>query len=122
VLLFAIISIALALVLYSVGVWSEKIQKTLLKWHIIILWFSFLFNSVGTTLMRKFAESTFANANRFNANGITDITGIIAVLLLLFHAIWATVVLTCKDEAMIKPFHKYSVLVWAIWLIPFSLA
>jgi uncharacterized repeat protein (TIGR03987 family) len=36
----------------------------------------------------------------------------------LFHAIWATIVLARKNEKMILNFHKFSILVWAIWLIP----
>jgi uncharacterized repeat protein (TIGR03987 family) len=35
------------------------------------------------------------------------------------HAIWATVVLVRKDEKMILNFHKFSVVVWFIWLIPY---
>jgi uncharacterized repeat protein (TIGR03987 family) len=35
------------------------------------------------------------------------------------HAIWATVVLMKKDEKMIANFHKFSIAVWFIWLIPY---
>lgn len=34
------------------------------------------------------------------------------------HAIRATVVLIKKDEKMIASFHRFSVAVWLIWLIP----
>jgi len=37
---------------------------------------------------------------------------------MLFHAIWATIVLAKKNEKMILKFHKYSLFVWIIWLIP----
>jgi uncharacterized repeat protein (TIGR03987 family) len=36
------------------------------------------------------------------------------------HAVWATVVLIRKDEKMIANFHKFSLAVWFIWLIPYS--
>jgi len=46
------------------------------------------------------------------------ITGNIAILLMLFHAVWAIVVLLKQNEVMILKFHRFSVLVWIIWLIP----
>jgi uncharacterized repeat protein (TIGR03987 family) len=47
------------------------------------------------------------------------VTGLIAILLMFIHAIWATVVLLKKDEKWIKNFHKFSVAVWLIWLVPY---
>ncbi len=47
------------------------------------------------------------------------ITGGAALILMLVHAIWATVVLVKKDQNMIAKFHKFSIIVWVIWLIPF---
>jgi len=46
------------------------------------------------------------------------LTGLLAILLMLFHAIWATIVLIRKDEVLILKFHKLSFIVWIIWLIP----
>ncbi|WP_425446634.1 HsmA family protein [Dethiothermospora halolimnae] len=111
-LLLAIITITLALVLYSVGVWGEKFQKTLKPWHVVIFWFGLVCDTTGTTLMSMMAESS----NPFNFHGIT---GGIAILLMLFHAIWATVVLVRKKKSMMETFHKFSLIVWIIWLIPY---
>lgn len=47
------------------------------------------------------------------------ITGIIAIVLMLIHAIWVAVVLTSKNDDMIVKFHKFSIIVWIIWLVPF---
>lgn len=38
---------------------------------------------------------------------------------MLFHAIWASIVLIKKDKMMMEKFHKLSILVWLIWLIPY---
>jgi len=38
---------------------------------------------------------------------------------MMFHALWAFFVLRGKDEHAIENFHKFSVAVWAIWLIPY---
>jgi uncharacterized repeat protein (TIGR03987 family) len=57
-----------------------------------------------------------SEANLLNIHGLT---GLIAILLMLVHAVWASVVLARKDEKAIVNFHKFSVLVWVIWLIPY---
>lgn len=110
--IYAIIAISLALVFYTIGVWSEKIQGQLKKWHLIIFWIGLAFDTTGTTLMSKIAGQGF----KFNFHGIT---GLLAIVLMLFHAVWATIVLLKNDEAMKKNFHKFSIVVWIIWLIPF---
>ena len=47
------------------------------------------------------------------------LTGVAAIVLMIIHAAWATVVLVPEDERAILNFHKFSVVVWTIWLIPF---
>jgi uncharacterized repeat protein (TIGR03987 family) len=47
------------------------------------------------------------------------VTGVLAILLMVIHAVWATVVLVLKDERAITTFHRFSVVVWAIWLVPY---
>jgi uncharacterized repeat protein (TIGR03987 family) len=38
---------------------------------------------------------------------------------MLLHAVWAFIVLLKNDEEAIKNFHKFSVAVWVVWLIPY---
>lgn len=111
-LIYAIITITLALVFYSIGVWSEKAQGELKKWHLAIFYIGLVFDTTGTTLMGKIAHGGF----ELNFHGIT---GLLAIVLMLFHALWATVVLIKNDEKTKAKFHKFSILVWTIWLIPF---
>lgn len=111
-LIYAVISITLALLFYTVGVWSEKKQGELKKWHLIVFWIGLVFDTLGTTIMGKIAGAGF---------GINfhSVTGLLAILLMLFHALWATVVLKKNDEKAKVSFHKFSIVVWIIWLIPF---
>lgn len=110
--LSAIVSITLALVFYTIGVWSEKIQGTLKKWHIAVFWLGLCFDTIGTSLMGKIAGNGF----EMNMHGIT---GLLAILLMLIHVVWATIVMAKKDEHMKQNFHKFSIFVWLIWLIPY---
>jgi uncharacterized repeat protein (TIGR03987 family) len=111
-LVYAIISITLALIFYTIGVWSEKIQGKLKKWHLIIFWLGLTFDTIGTTFMTKIAGSGF----QLDFHGIT---GLLAIVLMIFHAAWATIVLIKNDEKAKTNFHKYSISVWLIWLIPY---
>jgi uncharacterized repeat protein (TIGR03987 family) len=110
-LIFAIVFINLALVFYTVGVWSEKLQKTLKVWHVVVFWLGLICDTLGTSAMGKIAGSLF----RFDFHGITGMT---AIILMLIHAVWATVVIVKKDDKLKASFHKLSIFVWIIWLIP----
>lgn len=111
-LIYAVIFINLALVFYTIAVWGEKLQGTLKNWHLILFWIGLVFDTLGTTSMGKLAEGGF----KLNFHGVT---GLIAIILMLFHTIWATVVATRNNAYTKQRFHKISILVWFIWLVPF---
>ena len=108
---FASIVISAALVFYSIGVWGERISGRLQWWHSAFFVFGLICDTWGTGMMFE-----MAGGMTFDLHGIT---GLIAILLMLIHAVWAFAVLLKKDEKAIKNFHKFSVAVWLIWLIPY---
>ena len=110
-LLVSTILISLALAFYSIGVWSERLAGRLKVWHLVFFWCGLAFDTSGTGIM-------FEMAGRIGAD-IHSVTGILAILLMLVHAIWATVVLIVKNEKAITNFHHFSIFVWVIWLIPY---
>lgn len=112
--LYAIVFINLALIFYSVGVWSEKIQGKIKTWHLMFFYFGLICDTTGTLMMEKIAGSTLNITSSFHG-----ITGALAIILMLVHAFWATFVLIKKNDVMINKFHKFSLHVWIIWLIPF---
>ena len=111
-LICAIITITLALVFYTTGVWSEKIQGQLKRWHLLLFWTGFVFDTTGTTLMGKLAGDIL----KLNFHSVT---GALAILLMLIHALWGTVVLARNRESERISFHKFSLIVWLIWLAPY---
>lgn len=108
----AIVFITLALIFYTIGVFSEKKQGTLKVWHVVVFWCGLVCDTLGTSFMGKIAGSMF----EVNIHGIT---GLLAIILMLFHAIWATIVLVRNSEQSKRTFHKFSIVVWIIWLIPY---
>jgi len=110
-LIFSIVAIVSALVFYTIGVWSERLAGKLKPWHMALFWIGLVFDTTGTTLM-----GSMAGKMEFNLHGIT---GVLAIVLMFGHAIWAAVVLITKQEKAIHNFHKFSMVVWLIWLVPF---
>ena len=100
-----------ALALYSIGVWSERWTARLEPWHVTLFWLGFLCDTAGTEMMRR-----LAGGFQFNLHSLT---GALALVLMFGHAAWATAVLWRHDERARATFHRVSVVVWCIWLVPF---
>ena len=112
-LLISTILITLAMVFYSIGVWTERIRRYLMTWHVAAFWIGFTFDVSGTWAMTKLASGPF------DLMAMHTLTGQIALWLMLAHAIWATYVVRKGSEKTRIGFHRYSLIVWLIWLIPY---
>jgi uncharacterized repeat protein (TIGR03987 family) len=107
----AVLLMFAAFTLYSVGVWAVVLTKRLQPWHAGLFWGGFLLDTAGTELMRRLAGGFQWNLH--------TATGAAALLLMLGHALVASIVLLRKDEQMLRTFYRISLTVWGIWLIPF---
>lgn len=103
--------ITAALVFYSIGVWSERIQGRLKFWHLVFFGLGLIFDTWGTGMMFE-----FVGGMAFDLHGIS---GLIAILLMFLHAAWAALVLLRQDEKWLTQFHKFSLFVWLVWLVPY---
>jgi len=112
-MIFSTVLITLALVFYSVGVWCERIARYLKNWHAGAFWLGFLFDTSGTWEMHRMARGPF------DLRDSHTLTGQIALWLMFTHAIWATVVIRKGSEKARKGFHRYSLIVWLVWLVPY---
>ncbi len=110
-LVFSIILMFAALSFYSAGVWGEKLAGGLNRKFLLLFWAGFAFDTIGTTLMGKIADGF-----QMNLHGAT---GLAAIILMFIHAVWATIVIAMHNEKMKQNFHKFSIVVWIFWLIPF---
>ena len=111
-LTYAVIAITLALVFYTTAVWTERKAGRIKAPHLALFWLGFAFDTLGTTFMGKIAGGIF----RFDVHSVA---GLLAIGLMLLHAVWGTVVYFGRNETSKKNFHKFSIAVWAIWLIPY---
>jgi uncharacterized repeat protein (TIGR03987 family) len=102
---------AAALAFYTVGVWSARLAAGLKPWHLAMFWAGLACDTIGTERMRRLVGGL-----RLSFHGVT---GALALALMLGHALWATVVLLRRDERASRIFHRISVGVWSVWLVPF---
>lgn len=105
--------ITLALVFYSVGVWSERLARYLKPWHVGAFWAGFIFDVSGTLAMHSLSRGPF------DISAPHTFTGQIALWLMFVHAIWASHAAYRGNEAVRIGFHRYSLFVWLVWLVPY---
>jgi len=112
-LVWASTLITLALVFYTLGVWSERLARYLRPWHVAAFWTGFAFDVSGTWTMHRMAEGPF------DLSAPHTLTGQIALWLMFAHALWATRVSRRGSDEARRGFHRYSLVVWLVWLVPY---
>jgi TIGR03987 family protein len=109
-LIIAIVFISVAGLFYTLAVLAEKSQNILKWWHVVAFWLGLVCDTIGTTAMREIAGRFYSDFH--------GLTGLVAILLMFIHTIWATWVLHSNNNHLKINFHKLSIFVWLIWLIP----
>lgn len=118
------LSIALitaALVLYTAGVWTEHRAGRLTWRHLALFASGLAFDASGTFAMSRLAASG-AFAARGTSGVLTSmmaVTGAVALVLMALHLTWGAVVLIRNRPNELATFHRLSVGVWMIWLLPY---
>lgn len=105
----AVTTILLAAVLYSIGVWAEHLVGVLKPWHVAMFWAGFVTDTTSTTLM-----SLVSGGFGFSLHSVL---GVLSILLMLLHAVWATVAIRQGKEEVLRDFHKFSLVVWGLWMV-----
>lgn len=114
----AIVLISLALVFYSIGVWAERLQRTLKPWHVAMFVIGLVCDASGTAVMGRIHASG-ASTQAGPLTSIMMVTGAIALVLMLVHALWAVITLIRRRPRELATFHRFSLIVWIIWLVPY---
>ncbi|MDH3268499.1 MAG: HsmA family protein [Ignavibacteria bacterium] len=112
-LITSVVLITTALFFYSLGVWAERIARYLRPWHVVSFWIGFAFDISGTWAMHIIAQGPF------DLTEPHTLTGQIALWLMFLHAGWATYVVRKGSERILTQFHRFSIFVWIVWLIPY---
>lgn len=121
-LIAAIVLISLALLAYTAGVWAERLSGGLRRFHALLFGAGLAFDASGTWLMSLIAQRGTHEATTAAGGVLIDVmalTGLIALVLMAVHFAWALVVLVRDRPHELATFHRLSVFVWAVWLVPY---
>ncbi|MDN5570843.1 MAG: TIGR03987 family protein [Propionibacteriaceae bacterium] len=121
-LVAAIVLISLALIAYTAGVWAERISGGLRPFHAVLFGAGLAFDATGTWLMSLIAQAGTHEASTATGGVLMNlmaVTGLVALILMAVHFAWALVVLARRRPQELATFHRLSVLVWAVWLVPY---
>ena len=110
-LLYAVILFTVALVLYTISVWSERLQRHLKTWHLVVFGLGVVTDAVATWLTIE-----FVGAIVFTPHAIFGFT---SLCLMALHFIWAVAVYAGDRKAGMSQFHRFSLLVWSVWMLSY---
>ena len=113
-LVFASVAISLALFFYTWGVFGERRGGTLSLKYVLLFWIGLACDTTGTLTMSNIASQSAASGF-----GIHAITGVVAIVLMLVHALWATFTYKRGSQQARRRFHTFSTVVWLAWLVPY---
>lgn len=102
-----------ALALYSLGVWSERAVRDLRPWHVAAFWLGLACDGTATWMMEQLLKGP---RDWLSIHGVT---GLLAFALMALHAAWASWTVAKGTPEARSAFHRWSVAVWLLWLIPY---
>lgn len=103
----------LAFAFYTTGVWAERAVRDLRWWHLVAFWLGLTADGTGTWMMHALVTAGQ------RPTVVHTITGAGAFVLMALHATWATFVYLRGDSKARAGFHRYSLVVWLVWLVPY---
>ncbi len=113
-LLFSSLTIiSLAMIFYTVGVWSEWYVKQLRPWHVVCFSSGVVTDTIGTGIMMYMGQMTNFH-DTFHL-----VTGWLALILMIIHAAWAIRTIRRGCEHELQVFNRFSIFVWCVWMIPY---
>lgn len=102
----------LALVLYSLAIWSDRIKKELRAWMLAVFGTALIADILGTVLLCAVVSDAF----RVNVH---TVTGLASLAIMLVHYIWALQAFLAYDRRSETRFRRWSVWAWGLWLVSF---
>ena len=99
---------------------GERLRGTLQPRHAVAFGLGLLADATGTFLMTRIAGGRRdAGVAAGSLDTLMAVSGTAALLLMAVHLAWAIVVLIRNRPNELRTFHRFSLVVWIIWLIPY---
>ena len=99
---------------YTWGVFGERRHGSLSLRYVLLFWAGLACDTAGTLTM-----SAIAGQSAATGFGIHTLTGMAAIILMLVHALWATITYRRGSLQAQRRFHTFNTIVWLAWLVPY---
>ena len=99
----------LALIFYSIAIWSDYFRQKLERWHIAMFAVGVITDTLGTLFMYLHVGHLIFNS----------ISGFLGLFLMVFHLCWGTLVIMNDNVRRQLLFHRFSLFVWFFWLVSY---
>ena len=100
-----------ALILYSLVIWSHKFKKKLSVWMVVLFGIALSADVSGTIFLCAAAAIKW----RWNLH---TISGLASILIMALHFIWAYLALRSKG-VFERYFNYFSIWAWCLWVVSF---
>ena len=110
-LVFSIVLVNLALIIYTISILNEFRRKTLFPWHVVMFSIGLICDAFGTFIMYRIGGSALPV-------GLHGYLGYTALLLMLINTIGSILILK-KYKRLINQFYKFSMLAWVVWIVSY---
>ena len=109
-ILWGAILFTLALIFYSISIWSNFFIKHLKPWHVVLFALGVITDALGTLFMYLNVGVLIFTPH--------SISGFLGLFLMIFHFLWAYFNLK-NNTPKHALFHKLSLIIWAFWMISY---
>lgn len=109
-MLVSVSLIVLALCLYSLAIWADKLQGQLKTWMIITFSAAFVADLCGTSLMGLLSDSQELSLHSY--------CGFLALVVMCLHLLWALLAKYRQGRSS-ELFRRFSLWAWLLWLVAF---
>jgi len=99
-----------ALILYSIAIWSGRLAGELKAWHLVVFSLGVISDALGVWITIELIGAIVLTPHA--------IFGFTALALMVLHFIWA--VFAFKTGRQKSPhFHQFGIIVWCVWVLSY---
>jgi len=112
IIIVSVVSITVALILYTVAIRRNWRTKMLTTSQLVVLWLALAADTLATQMMAMSVEET-----TWDLHTISGYSGLALMALLVIAGSWA---MWQQRESVLRNFHRFAAPVWFFWFVSYA--